>query len=102
MSQTLSLADLKNLSIEERLIYNKKKNAERQRLFKLNHKDTPEYKQSKKEQTYKYRAENIEIYRALDRKHVQTYRDKKKAINTLTNAIKNMKARRELNILRML
>jgi hypothetical protein len=73
-----SLQDLKNMTAEERLAYDKELNRIRVAKYRKTHKDEKDYKEKKKQSTYKYRKEHRDKYNELNRKHNATFREKKR------------------------
>ena len=97
----LSREELMKLSCEERLEYNKRMNAERVARYRAgNQEKVKEYSRVYKKEYIK-RPENVEKYKAKSREYVKKHREaienkKEKAVETLTDAIRNKKAREEL------
>ncbi len=101
----LTRQEVMNLTAEERVAYNKRRNAERVAKHRReNREHAMEYNKTYKKD-YVNRKENKEKYDELNRQYVNKHnkqkREKKeKAISTLTDAIKARKARMEMNMLK--
>lgn len=100
-------AEIKAMTPEERIEYNKEMNRERIKKYRENHKTDETYKEKQKKSTYKYRETHPDEYKKLNDKHGKTYREKLKkekkqaeALITISNAIKTRKAKKEMEKLK--
>ena len=97
----LSRQEVMSLSCEERLEYNKRMNAERVARYRAGNQEKAREYNNEYKKNYIKRPENLEKYRAKSREYVRKHKEttqinKETALNTLTDAIRNKKARDEL------
>ena len=69
----------------------------RVQIYRDANRDTAEYKQKHKEETYKYRKAHPDIIKKLNIKHSKTHYDKVKAITKIQSAIRNRNAKNEFD-----
>ena len=97
----LTRQEVMSLSCEERLEYNKRMNAERVARYRAGNQEKAREYNNEYKKNYIKRPENVEKYRAKSREYVKKHKEtkgnnKETAINTLTDAIRNKKARDEM------
>ena len=90
-------AEQAQMTQEELKEYKKRINRDRVQRYRDNNRDTPEYKQKHKEETYKYRKAHPDIIKKLNIKHSKTHYDKVKAITKIQSAIRNRNAKNEFD-----
>ncbi len=91
---------LKTLSTEQKKAYKSYKSNERNKRVRADPEKKAIYNEEQKKIMRQNRAEDPVKYREMNIIHNRTYRDKLKALNTISNAIKNKKAKKELGDLR--
>ena len=97
----LSRQEVMSLSFEERLEYNKRMIAERVARYRAGNQEKAREYNNEYKKNYTKRPENVEKYTAKSLEYVKKHNktmesNRETAINTLTNAIRNKKARDEM------
>ena len=104
---------LSTLTQEQKILYTRYNNKVRQDKFKANEVNKTKYNDIRKEHIKELRINNPEKMKAQNIKDVRNFREKEKsilkgikdkenALNTLTNAIRARKSRKEIDILKEL
>ncbi len=102
---------LKSLSVQERDLYNKESNKARQAKFNLNSENKEKLNEHRRKYIEEQRKEQPEVFKERNVKDVKNFRlrekekldniqKKLKSVDVLTNALKNKKARMELQKLK--
>jgi hypothetical protein len=87
MSVKLTREQLKGLSAEDKLEYQRKQNAERVARYRANNKDEADKHNREYKKDYINRPENRNKYKELNKKYVEKYRNQLKQVMTALTLI---------------
>ena len=84
----LSREEIKNLSLEEKKIYQNKLNNARQK--RLKEKNPQKYKEDHKKYQSKYRSTNLEVLQSREKIKAKAYRDEQKKLLTVARVLNSI------------
>ena len=97
MATKLTREQLKGLTAEEKLAYQKKLNAERVAKYRANNKEKTRVYNKEYKKDYINRPENRDRYKELNRKHVEKHNNSKKQVLASLELMKANKTAEKLD-----